>query len=71
MIWLVLLHSEASAGVQHVDHRRELIGDLVGDRMDIPHLADEFAPQGILVHSSGVGEPEGQGRNPWSLSSIF
>ena len=51
--------SGASAGVQHVDHRRELVGDLVGERMDIPHLVDEFAPQGILVCSDGVGEPKG------------
>ena len=36
--------SGASVGVQHVDDRRELIGDLVGERMDIPHLVGEFAP---------------------------
>ena len=36
--------SGASAGVQHVDRRWELIGDLVGERMDIPHLVSEFAP---------------------------
>ena len=35
--------SGASAGVQHVDRRRELVGDLVGERMDIPHLVGEFA----------------------------
>ena len=51
--------SGASAGLQHVDRRRELIGDMVGKRMDIPHLVGEFAPQGVLVCSGGVGEPEG------------
>ena len=51
--------SEASAGVQHVDHRRELIGDLVGERMDIPHLVGKFGPHGVLVHGGGVGVPEG------------
>ena len=51
--------SGASAGVQHVNRRRELVDDLVGERMDIPHLVDEFAPKGILVCSGGVGEPEG------------
>ena len=35
--------SGTSAGVQHVDCRRELIDDLVGERMDIPHLVDELA----------------------------
>ena len=36
--------SRASAGVQHVDLRRKLIGDLVGERMDFSHLVSEFAP---------------------------
>ena len=63
--------SGASAGVHHVDHRRELVGDLVGEKMDILHLVGEFAPQGVLVCSGGVGEPEGQGHNPWSLLSSF
>ena len=61
----------ASAGVQHVDHRRELVGDLVGERMDILHLVGEFAPQGILVCSGGVGEPKRQGHNPRSVPSSF
>ena len=39
--------------------------------MDIPHRVGEFAPQGVLVCSGGVGEPEGQGRNPRSLPSSF
>ena len=51
--------SGASAGVQHVDRRRELISDLVGERMDIPHLVGEFAPQGVLVCSGDVGKPKG------------
>ena len=63
-VWILLYDglegcSGASAGMQHVDHRWELIGDLVGERMDIPHLVGEFAPQGVLVCSGGVGEPEG------------
>ena len=75
-VWILLQDglegcSGTSAGVQHVDHRRELIGDLVGERMDIPHLVGEFAPQGVLVCSGGVGEPEGQGHNPQSLPSSF
>ena len=49
----------ASADVYHVDSRRELVGDLVGERMDVPHLVGEFTPQGVLVVSGGVGEPEG------------
>jgi len=36
--------SGASAGVQHVDRRWELIDNLVGERMDIPNLVGEFAP---------------------------
>ena len=51
--------SRALAGVQHVDRRRKLIGDLVGERMDIPHLVGEFAPHGVLVCSGDIGEPEG------------
>ena len=50
--------SGASVGVQHVDRRRELVDDLVGERMDIPHLVSKFAPQGILVCSGDVGEPK-------------
>ena len=42
------------AGVQHVDGRWELVGDLIS----------EFAPKGILICSGGVGEPEGQGGEP-------
>ena len=63
--------SGASAGVQHVDSRWELVGDLVGERMDNLHLVGEFAPQGILVCSGGVGEPKRQGRNPRSVPSSF
>ena len=33
-----------SADLQHVDSRRELVGDLVGERIDISHLVGEFAP---------------------------
>ena len=51
--------SRASSGVQHADHRKELVGNLVGKRMDIPHLVGEFAPQGVLVGNGVVGEPEG------------
>ena len=63
--------SEASAGVQHVDRRWKVVGDLVGERMDNLHLVGEFAPQGILVYSGGVGEPKRQGRNPRSVPSSF
>ena len=45
-------------GVQHVDRRWELVGDLVGEGMDVPHLVRELAPQGVLVVSGGVGEAE-------------
>ena len=34
----------ASADVQHVDSRRRLVGDLVGEGMDITNLVSEFAP---------------------------
>ena len=63
--------SGASTGVQHVDRRRELVGDLVCERMDIPHLVGESGPQGVLVHGGGVGKPKGLGRNPRSLPSSF
>ena len=36
--------SRTSADVQHVDGRWELVGDLVGERMDISNLVSEFAP---------------------------
>jgi len=52
--------SEIPAGVQHVDGWWKLVGELVG----------EFAPQGVLICSCGVGEPEGQGGDPWSLPGI-
>jgi len=32
------------ADLQHVDSRRVLVGDVVGERIDIPKLVDEFAP---------------------------
>ena len=51
--------SRASAGMQHVDRRWKLVGDLVGERMDIPHLVSESGPQGVLVHGGDVGEPKG------------
>jgi len=51
--------SVALAGMQHVDHLRELVGDLVGEGMDVPPLISELAPHGILVVSGGVGEAEG------------
>ena len=34
----------ASADLQHVDSRREPVGDLVGERIDVSHLVGEFAP---------------------------
>jgi len=46
--------------MQHVDDWWKLVGELVS----------EFAPQGVLICSCGVGEPEGQGGEPWSLPSI-
>jgi len=63
-VWIFLQDSlegcsGASTGVQHVDHRRELVSNLVGERMEIPHLVGEFASQGVLVYSGSVGEPEG------------
>ena len=36
--------SRASADMEHVDGRRRLVGDLVGERMDVSHLVGEFAP---------------------------
>ena len=50
--------SVVSMGVHHVDHQQELVGDLVGKGMDVPHLIGELAPQGILVVSGGVSEAE-------------
>jgi hypothetical protein len=32
------------ADLYHVDSRRALVGDLVGERIDIPKLVGEFAP---------------------------
>jgi len=46
--------SEIPAGVQHVDGWWKLVSELVG----------EFAPQGVLICSCGVGEPERQGGGP-------
>ena len=46
--------SETLAGVQHVDGWWKLVGELVG----------EFAPQGVLIRSGVVDEPEGQGDEP-------
>ena len=37
--------------------------------MGISHLVGEFSPQGILVSSGDVGEPEGQSHDPWSFPS--
>ena len=33
-----------SADLQHVDRRRELVDDLIDERIDVSHLVDEFAP---------------------------
>ena len=51
--------SGASDDVEHVDGRRRLVSDLVSERMDVSHLVAEFAPQGTLLGSDDVGEPEG------------
>ena len=64
-VWIFLKDSlegcsGTSAGVQHVDGWWKLVGELVG----------EFAPQAVLICSCGVGEPKGQGDEPWSLPSI-
>ena len=32
------------ADLQHVDSRRELVGDRVGDRIDVSHLVDKSIP---------------------------
>ena len=63
-VWIFLQDSlegcsRTPAAVQHVDGWWELVGDLVG----------EFAPQGVLICSGGVGEPERQGGEPRSLPS--
>ena len=34
----------ASANVQHIDSQRELVSDLVDERIDVSHLVKEFAP---------------------------
>ena len=33
-----------SADLQHIDSRRELVDDLVGERIDVFRLVSEFAP---------------------------
>ena len=33
-----------SADLQHIDSWRELVGDQVGERIDVSHLVGEFAP---------------------------
>ena len=33
-----------STDLQHVDSRQELVNDPIGDRIDVSHLIDEFAP---------------------------
>jgi len=55
--------------MEHVDGRWRLVGELVGERMSVSHLVDEFAPWGILESGGGIGEPEGQSHNSWSLPS--
>ena len=55
--------SEASADVEHVDGRRRLVGDLVGERMDVSHLVSKFAPYGVLEGGGDVDEPEGRSHN--------
>ena len=53
----------------HVDGRRRLVGDLIGERIDVFHLVSKFAPQGVLEGGGDVGEPKGQSRNSWSFPS--
>ena len=36
--------SRALADVEHVNGQWRLVGDLVGERMDVSHLVGEFAP---------------------------
>ena len=48
-VWILLWdglegRSRASADVEHVDGQRRLVGDLVGERIDVSHLVGEFAP---------------------------
>ena len=48
-VWILLQDGlegcfEESAVVQHVDGRRRLVGDLVGERLDISNLVGELAP---------------------------
>ena len=48
-VWILLQDGlegccRASTDVKHVDSRRELVGDLVGERMDISNLVRELAP---------------------------
>jgi len=73
-VWILLWdglegHSRASADVEHVDGRWRLVSDLVGERMDVSHLVSEFAPWGFLEGGGGIGKPEGQSHNSWSLPS--
>ena len=35
---------EALADLQHIDNRRELVGDRVGERIDVSNLVDEIIP---------------------------
>ena len=63
-VWILLQDglegcSGASANVEHVDGQWRLVGDLVGERMDVSHLVGEIASQGVLVGSGGVGELKG------------
>ena len=48
-VWILLQdglegRSRASANVEHVDSRRRLVGDLVGERMDVSHLVGDSTP---------------------------
>ena len=48
-IWILLQDGlegcfRTSADLQHVDSRRKLVYDLVGERIDVSHLVGEFGP---------------------------
>ena len=37
-------HPRVLANMEHVDGRRRLVDELVGERMSVSHLVGEFAP---------------------------
>ena len=48
-VWIFLLDGvegcfRTLADKQHIDSRRELVGDRVSERIDVSHLVGEFAP---------------------------